>query len=70
MKKYHVVVRHKNHEPNGQPSSVYVLVTDSAPWKLDDVKFVEADIDETIAAFREGWIDLGSELPPKYTCTI
>ena len=63
MKRYHVVaVRHKNHEPKGQPSSVYVLVSDSTPGKLDDVKFLEADIDEAIDAFRQGWIDLGSEI--------
>ena len=57
MKRYRVVGLHyKDHEPNGRPFSVYVVVTDSTPWKGDAARFVEIDIDEAIGAFQQGWL--------------
>jgi hypothetical protein len=42
------------------------LVTDGAPAEEDVVRFVEADMDEAMEAFRQGWIDL-FEVPPQFT---
>ena len=66
MKRYRVVgLYRRDAEPNSQPDSVYLLVTQDAPGKDCNMKFVDTDFDEAIEAFRRGWIELGSEVPPK-----
>jgi hypothetical protein len=71
VKRYRVVgLYHKDSEPSNRPFSVYVLVTDSTPGERDVVRFVETDIDEAIVAFQRGWIELGSEVLPKYNRTM
>ena len=63
MKRYRVVgLLHKNNDPNSRSFSVYVLVTDSTPSKRHAISFVETDIDEGVAAFQQGWIELGNQV--------
>jgi len=58
VKRYRVVGLYGDHESNKAPCSAYVLVTDSATRGTDAPTFVEADIDEGLETFQQGWIDL------------
>jgi len=66
VKRYRVVgFCRKDADRNTEPNSVYLLVTEDMPGENYDMKFVDADIDEAIEAFQRGWIELGSEVPPR-----
>jgi len=54
----------KDAKPDNQCDSVYRLVADETSEQDCDMAFVDTHIDEAIEAFQQGWIDLGSVIPP------
>ena len=71
MRRYRVAgLCRKDPEPDSRPFYVRILMTDSTAGDGEFARFVDINIDEAIDAFQQGWIELESEVAPKYNRTM